>query len=379
MCVTNGFSPPAAHTGRSPPRASRSSPCSPRRPPPVGINRCPSRSGSAGTGGTGAVGGSGATGGAGGSPVANLTALSDQPGDGDVDGHARRTRRRRSSTPSPGSSTASRQDVTSKVSYSLTPERHRHDQPERPRHRRARRAASVTITASLRQPHRDRRLTVIYTFTGADPRMSVDRPGGRGDQVHQHDQRHDAGRPSSSTRTTACCSRPNVSGIEIHFTPGRQQHAVRGQRRGRARRASRSTSAAPRPPASPAASTCPIRRSGRASPDRTPARRRPSSPCAAPTTAARSVGASASTRMQFTKDAIMGGLYYWTTSGNSAIMRWDFGGSTTAAQPYLTPANTARQARGPASAVTRCRSTGPSWSRARAGRTTGVCCCGTWR
>ena len=27
----------------------------------------------------------------------------------------------------------------------------------------------------------------------------------------------------------------------------------------------------------------------------------------------------------------MGALYYWTTSGKTAIMRWDFGGSTTAA------------------------------------------------
>ena len=36
----------------------------------------------------------------------------------------------------------------------------------------------------------------------------------------------------------------------------------------------------------------------------------------------------------------MGALYYWTTSGKTAIMRWDFGGSTTTAVQYLTPTDT---------------------------------------
>ena len=53
-----------------------------------------------------------------------------------------------------------------------------------------------------------------------------------------------------------------------------------------------------------------------------------------------SVGASQSIKIQFAKDAIMGGLYYWTTSSNGAIMRWDFAGTSTAATPYLTQANT---------------------------------------
>ena len=44
--------------------------------------------------------------------------------------------------------------------------------------------------------------------------------------------------------------------------------------------------------------------------------------------------------MQFSKDNIDGALYYWTTSGTSAIMRWDFSGTTQSAQAYLTPANT---------------------------------------
>src|SRR6185503_10837610 len=53
-----------------------------------------------------------------------------------------------------------------------------------------------------------------------------------------------------------------------------------------------------------------------------------------------SVGDSSSFHMRFARDSVEGALYYWTTSGKTAIMRWDFGGSTTAATPYLTPTNT---------------------------------------
>ncbi|HXU64868.1 MAG TPA: hypothetical protein VN962_24380, partial [Polyangia bacterium] len=51
-------------------------------------------------------------------------------------------------------------------------------------------------------------------------------------------------------------------------------------------------------------------------------------------------GTSATFNMLFAQDNIEGALYYWTTSGKSAIMRWDFAGSTSAAMPYLTPTNT---------------------------------------
>ncbi|MES1207431.1 MAG: hypothetical protein ABUS79_15965, partial [Pseudomonadota bacterium] len=51
-------------------------------------------------------------------------------------------------------------------------------------------------------------------------------------------------------------------------------------------------------------------------------------------------GTSAELTIQFAKDNILGALYYWTTSGKTAIMRWDFAGSTASAMPYLTPTNT---------------------------------------
>ena len=53
-----------------------------------------------------------------------------------------------------------------------------------------------------------------------------------------------------------------------------------------------------------------------------------------------SVGNSATFHMTFSKSPIEGALYYWTTSGKTAIMRWDFAGSTTTAVSYLTPTNT---------------------------------------
>jgi hypothetical protein len=54
-----------------------------------------------------------------------------------------------------------------------------------------------------------------------------------------------------------------------------------------------------------------------------------------------SVGASQTFSMQFAQAAVEGALYYWTTSGKTAIMRYDFGGSTTTPAPYLTPTNAA--------------------------------------
>jgi hypothetical protein len=53
-----------------------------------------------------------------------------------------------------------------------------------------------------------------------------------------------------------------------------------------------------------------------------------------------SVGNSSTFHMSFARDGVQGALYYWTTSGKTAIMRWDFGGSTKTAVSYLTPANT---------------------------------------
>ena len=48
------------------------------------------------------------------------------------------------------------------------------------------------------------------------------------------------------------------------------------------------------------------------------------------------VGKSATFTMQFSKDDIRGGLYYWTTSGDTGIMRWNFGNTTaTTAERFI--------------------------------------------
>jgi len=50
-------------------------------------------------------------------------------------------------------------------------------------------------------------------------------------------------------------------------------------------------------------------------------------------------GTSGPVAIRFAKDDILGALYYWTTSGKTAIVRWDFAGAAGGA-PYLTPTNT---------------------------------------
>jgi hypothetical protein len=48
------------------------------------------------------------------------------------------------------------------------------------------------------------------------------------------------------------------------------------------------------------------------------------------------VGTSATFSMAFSKDPLRGGLYYWTTSGGTGIMRWDFGDTTkTIAEKFI--------------------------------------------
>jgi WD40-like Beta Propeller Repeat len=48
------------------------------------------------------------------------------------------------------------------------------------------------------------------------------------------------------------------------------------------------------------------------------------------------VGKSAMFTIQFSKDDIRGGLYYWTTSGDTGIMRWNFGDTTaTVAERFI--------------------------------------------
>jgi hypothetical protein len=196
----------------------------------------------------------------------------------------------------------------------------------------------VTITATSGTVSATARLTVNYTFVGPDPGMTSSVP---------------TNAPTLFTTTTNDSSRapqliypndgvlfpPNVSGIEIHFMPGAnntifevdflgQITSVKSYIRCTAPTGINGCIYLPDPGlwASVAQSNAgqgQVQLMVRGTDD-----------------SGTSVGNSQAFHLEFSKDDIMGALYYWTTSGKTAIMRWDFGGSTKTAAQYLTPANT---------------------------------------
>jgi hypothetical protein len=196
----------------------------------------------------------------------------------------------------------------------------------------------VTVTATSGTVSATATLTVNYTFVGPDPGMTSNVP---------------TSAPGLFTTTTNDASRapqlvypndgvlfpPNVSGIEIHFMPGAgntifevdllgQISSVKSYIRCTAPAGINGCIYLPDPGlwASVAQSNAgqgQVQLFIRGTDDN-----------------GTSVGSSQTFHLQFSKDDIMGALYYWTTSGKTAIMRWDFGGSTKTAVQYLTPTNT---------------------------------------
>jgi hypothetical protein len=196
----------------------------------------------------------------------------------------------------------------------------------------------VTVTASSGTATATAALTVKYTFVGPDPGMASSVP---------------TNAPSLFTTTTNDSSRapqliypndgvllpPNVSGIEVHFQPGTGNtlfevdfigpvSSVKSYIRCTAPAGITGCVYLPDPGlwssvAQSNAGQGAIQLFVRGTDD-----------------AGTSVGSSQTFHLQFAKDDIMGALYYWTTSGKTAIMRWDFGGTTKTAAQYLTPANT---------------------------------------
>ena len=66
--------------------------------------------------------------------------------------------------------------------------------------------------------------------------------------------------------------------------------------------------------------------------------------------------AAATRRLSFSADPVVGGLYYWTTSGSTAIMRYDFAGEQTQAEQFLSTEMTDGQCVG-------CHALSPSGNR----------------
>ncbi|HVV49111.1 MAG TPA: hypothetical protein VHO06_05595, partial [Polyangia bacterium] len=199
----------------------------------------------------------------------------------------------------------------------------------------------VTVTARVGSVNATAKLTVHYTFTGVDPMMT----GGI------------SGDPSTIfTTTTSDATRapglvypndgvlfpPNITGIEIHFTPGSTANTlfevsltgplvtVNAFIRCTAPTGINGCIYTPAPALWQAVAA------GNAGQGMVALVVRGTDDTGT------SVGDSGTFHMQFAQDNIDGALYYWTTSGASAIMRWDFSSSATGqtAQPYLTPTNT---------------------------------------
>ncbi|HSY38959.1 MAG TPA: hypothetical protein VLA79_05505 [Polyangia bacterium] len=230
------------------------------------------------------------------------------------------------------------QDMTSQVSYSTSPSGVVNVDSGGLAVTTGTTGGIVTVTATSGTVSATATLTVNYTFVGPDPGMASSVP---------------TNAPGLFTTTTNDASRapqliypndgvlfpPNVSGIEIHFTPGAgntifevdllgQISSVKSYIRCTAPTGINGCIYLPDPGlwasvAQANAGQGQVQLFIRGTDDN-----------------GTSVGASQTFHLQFSKDDIMGALYYWTTSGQTAIMRWDFGGSTKTAVQYLTPTNT---------------------------------------
>ena len=298
---------------------------------------------SSGTGGTGPASGSGASGattGTGGGSGGNtgVTGLSITPSSAMLavtSGGPAQTQQYKVT----GMVNGQMQDLTSTASYTLNPVGVVTIDSKGLATTTGARGGVVTVMATAGSVSASATLTVSYTFVGPDPGMA-------GSSVP-------TGAPGIFTTSTNDSSRapqlvypndgvlfpPNVSGIEIHFTPGANNTLFEVAMVG---------------PLATVKSyircTTPTGITGciyLPDPGLWSGFARSNAGQGQLTLTVRgtddngsSVGASQTFHLQFTEDDVMGALYYWTTSGNTAIMRWDFGGSTTAPVQYLTPTNT---------------------------------------
>ncbi len=196
----------------------------------------------------------------------------------------------------------------------------------------------VTVVATSGGLAAQAALVVTYSSSGADP-------GPAGSGVPANAQQIFAGAPADPSRAPqvvypndGVLFPPNLSGIEVHFLPGKGNTLFRVSFAGKL--STVNTFVRCTTPAGvtgciylPAAAVWSSVASGNAG----------QGPVTVTVTgtddAGTAAGQSVPITMQFSQDSIQGALYYWTTSGKTAIVRWDFAGGS-AATPYLTPTNT---------------------------------------
>ncbi len=197
----------------------------------------------------------------------------------------------------------------------------------------------VTITASANGVSANATLTVQYGFTGPDPGMAGQGVPSNSGTIFSTGTNDSTRAPELIYPNDGVLFPPNVTGIEIHFMPGNNNtlfevsfagpvSTVKTFIRCQSPQGINGCIYLPDPGiwSSVAISNAgqgQVTLSVRGTDD-----------------TGTSVGNSSSFHLTFTHDPIEGALYYWTTSGKTAIMRWDFGGSTTTSTAYLTPANT---------------------------------------
>jgi hypothetical protein len=277
--------------------------------------------------------------GGGGGPVSGLTALQISPASAAIMATNGGPAATQSYTVT-GTVNGQTQDLTSMVSYSASPPGVVTIGADGVATATGTGAGVVVITASSGNLTAQATLTVSYTFTGADP-------GSAGSGVPANAASLLTGAPDDPTRAPqlvypndGVLFPPNVTGIEVHFRPGATANTlfqvsfagplatVNSFVRCSAPAGIDGCIYLPDPSlwsvvASANAGRGPVKLRVRGTDD-----------------SGTAAGTSAELTLQFSRDPIQGALYYWTTSGKTAIMRWDFAGSTQSAQPYLTPINT---------------------------------------
>jgi hypothetical protein len=297
------------------------------------------RESATGTGGSGSPTGAGGSGnGSGGSSVSGLTALQISPDMTTLNGTGGGSTVTQQYTVT-GTVNGQSQDLTSMVTYSATPVGIVTVDAHGLATTTGTGGGRVTIIASSGSFSGQATLIVNFSFTGADP-------GPAGSGVPSNAGDIFSGAPSDDTRAPqlvypndGVLFPPNLTGIEVHFLPGAGNTLFQVTMAGalstittfvRCMAPNGINGCIYLPDAKLWASVAtanagqgPVKLTVTGTDDNGTAK-----------------GTSSTFTMLFAKDNIEGALYYWTTSGKSAIMRWDFAGSTQAAMPYLTPTNT---------------------------------------
>ena len=298
-------------------------------------------SGAAGSGGTSATGGTGATGGSSTQPTASSLSLSPSTATMTVTNTSAPQMQPYMVTGVVNGQTV---DLTSNARFSTTPTGIVTIDNTGLATSTGKSGGVVTVTATVGSGVATAKLTVHYTFTGDDPTMVQMGTGLPADpsSIFTTTSNDTSRSPTLVYPNDGVLFPPNITGIEIHFQPGSSSNTlfevslsgpiVTVNAFIRCTAPSGINGCIYLPDAGLWSSVA----TGNAGQGTV------SLVVRGTDDSGTSVGDSSTFQMQFARDNLDGALYYWTTSGKSAIMRWDFSSTSTAqmAQPYLTPTNT---------------------------------------